>query len=189
MMKKLLALLVVLGLTSLAGAELIFTINGEPQPEVITVSISEEVTLGLHLSAGETIKAYQITYSLSNEQAEFLTPPGWTNVTFPWASDAPGKIGSYDGVGVVSWVEIAAANIFEADPGPLTLMQGLILHCLNDTPVTMTVTTSEVTEINGEIIPIGTILHTLDIIQVPEPMTIALLGFGGAILSRFRRGR
>jgi len=187
MMKKLLALLVVLGLTSLAGAELIFTINGEPQPEVITLSISEEVELDLELASGETIKAYQITYALSNEQAEFLTPPGWANVTFPWASDAPGKLGNYDNVGVVSWVEIAAANLFEADPGPLTLMDGLILHCLDAAPLVMTVTVTGVTVIDDVTIPMDTVLHTLDIIQIPEPMTIALLGFGGAILSRFRR--
>lgn len=186
-MKKLLVLLVVLGLTSFANAGLIFTIDGEPQPPVITLAPSETVVLDLHLDGVQNIQCYQLTYTLSNEQAEFLNPAmAFDNVVFPWGSIAPGKVNAYDQDGICSWVEIAADNIFSAAQGPLDLMDGLILHCLDSTPVTMTVTVSASTTINGELIPVGTILHELDIIQVPEPMTIALLGLGGLLLRRRR---
>ena len=182
-MKKLLVLLMVLGMTSFAGADLIFTINGEPQPDTIYLQPSETVELDLELAQGETVQCYQVTYELSNEQAEFLT----SGTVFPWGSLAPGKINAQDGTAPVSWVEIAADNLFSGSPGPLVLMQGLILHCTDPTPVVMTVTVSERTIIDGQEIPIGTVLHTLEIIQVPEPMTIALLGLGGLLLRRRRK--
>ena len=189
-MKKVFALMLVLGLTSLAGASLIFTIDGVPQEPEITLFVSEEVVLDLHLDVGENIKTYQLMYTLSNEQAEFILPDPETapqyGISFPWVSDAPGKVNAFDGDGVMSWVEIAAGNFFAATAGPLTLMDGLILHCLDDTPVTLTVVTSAVSIIDGVEIPIDTVMHTLDIIQIPEPMTIVLLGLGGLLLRRRR---
>ena len=192
-MKKLLALLMVLGLTSLAGADLVFTVNGDPQPDELTLETSEEVTLDMHLAAGENILKYQVTYSLSNEQAEFLFPDPTDStglltygISFPWASMFPGKVNAYDQVGIISWVEIAADNFMAAVAGPLTLMDGLILHCLDDTPVAMSVTVSASTVIDGATVPVDTVLHTMDIIQIPEPMTIALLGLGGLLLRRRR---
>ena len=189
-MKKLLVLLVVLGMTSFAGAELIFNVDGEPQPDTIYLNPSETVEIGLGLAAGENILKYTITYSLSNEQAEFVFPDpqdiGGLSVyglEFPWASMFPGKVSDYDDVGVMSWVKIAADNFMQATPGPLTLMQGLILHCTDNTPLTMTVTVVGDTTVDGQSIPIDTVLHTLNIVQ-PEPMTIALLGLGGLFLRR-----
>lgn len=200
-MKKLLILMLVLGMTSLAGADLIFTIDDVCQPDEITLCWTgigpgqpypDEVVLGLQLAAGQNILAYQITYTLSNEQAEFVLPapgsPPQYGIDFPWASVAPGKVNAYDGEGIMSWVEIAADNLFTPVAGPLDLMDGLILHCLDPTPVTMTVVVSARTEIDGSVIPVDTVLHTLSIVQVPEPMTLALLGLGGLLLRR-RKGK
>jgi hypothetical protein len=155
---------------------------GDPQPAEITIVTSELITLDLHLATGEDILQYQLKYELSNEQAEFLVD----GVVFPWESIAAGKL-NYDGDGaIISWVEIMASNLFSAADGPLDLMDGLVIHCLDTTDVILTVTVSENTEINGEVIPIDTVLHTLTIHQIPEPATMALLGLGGLFLLRRR---
>lgn len=179
-MKKLLILMLVLGLTSLASADLVFTVNGELQPEEITLYPSDEIVLDLHLTEGQTILQYQLMYELSNEQAEFITE----GIVFPWASMFAGKIYS-EGPG---FVEISASNFMMSVPGPLDLMDGLVIHCLEATDVVLTVTnTSDNTTINGEVIPAGTLMHTLVIHQIPEPATIALLGLGGLLMLRRQR--
>jgi hypothetical protein len=183
MMKKLLVVVLVLGMASVASADLIFTLNGEPQPPEITITPSDTITLDLHLATGENILQYQLMYELSNEQAEFLID----GVVFPWESLAAGKLGNYDDDGIMSWVEFAASNLFSAAPGPLDLMDGLVIHCLDTTDVILTVRVTENTVINGETIPIDTVLHTLTIHQIPEPATMALLGLGGLFLLRRRK--
>jgi hypothetical protein len=184
MMKKLLVVVLVLGMASVASADLIFTLNGDPQPAEITIRPSDLITLDLHLATGENILQYQLMYELSNEQAEFLID----GTVFPWASLAAGKINAYDDTdNYISWVEIAASNLFSAVAGPLDLMDGLVIHCLDTTDVILTVYVSENTVINGETIPIDTVMHTLVIHQIPEPMTVALLGLGGLFLLRRRK--
>ena len=179
-MKKLLVLLMVLGMASFASADLIFTVDGAPQPDEIVLAPSETIELDLHLADGQNVLRYQLMYELTNEQAEFLID----GTTFPWQSVAPGKINDWDKDGnIISWVEIAADNLFSAGSGPLDLMQGLLIHCLDETPVDLIITVSNPTVINGEEIPIGTVVHTMHIEQ-PEPMTIALLGLGGLFLRR-----
>jgi hypothetical protein len=66
-------------------------------------------------------------------------------------------------------------------------MDGLVIHCLDTTDVILTVRVTENTVINGETIPIDTVLHTLTIHQIPEPATMALLGLGGLFLLRRRK--
>jgi hypothetical protein len=185
-MKKLLVVVSILGMASVASADLIFTVDGEPQPDEIGVLPSDEITLDLHLADGEDILQYQLMYQLSNEQAEFLID----GVVFPWASLAEGKINAWDQDGhIISWVEIAASNLFSAVDGPLDLMDGLVIHCLSTADVVLTVLVSENTQINGQTIPIDTVMHTLTIHQsaIPEPTTLALLGLGGLSLLRRRR--
>ena len=178
-MKKILVLMLVLCMASLANAHLIFTVNGEEQGPAIDPPLlySDTIELDLELSAGETINGYQLMYTLSNAQAEFLS----SGIAFPWASDFPGKING-EGPG---WIEITAGNMFNPSAGPLDLMNGLIVHCLEATDVILTVTVSGDTIIDGETIANGTIVHELLIPQIiPEPMTIALLGLGGLLLRR-----
>jgi len=186
-MKKLLILVLVFGLTSMASADLVFTINdGEPQPDEITMCPSDDLELDLHLDGG-TIVGYQLTYSLSNEQAEFVLPapdsPPQYGVVFPWQSMFAGKVNGYDGDGVMSWVEITANNFMAAN-GPLDLMENLWIHCLEPTDVVLEIRVSGATVIDGETIPNGTLLHTLTIHQIPEPATMLLLGLGGLFLRR-----
>jgi len=179
-MKKLLALVLVLGLTSLASADLVFTVNGKPQPDTIYLLPSDTAEIDLELSAGENITKYELGYILSNAQAELLIG----NISFPAPFDYPGGVTwnepQYIGIAASQW-----GNPPTPLQGPLVLMQGLVVHCLDKTPVDLIIQVDGPTIIDGMTIPIGTVLHTLHIIQdVPEPMTIALLGLGSLFLRK-----
>jgi hypothetical protein len=182
-MKKLVALILVLGMSSLASAQLIVTIDGEPQPEEITLLTSETIELDLDLGAdGYNVLAYNIDWVLSNNQAE-LIPDG---IEFPTTMDFPP---SWSGGG--EKVNMSGSNFMSpAIVGPAVLMNGLILHCVDTTDVVLTVTALEgtasldpdgITQIPIEFV------HTLRIKQIPEPMTVALLGLGGLFLLRRRK--
>jgi len=179
-MKKLLILTLVLGMAALANAELIFNVNDEPQPDEITICPSDMIELGLELAEGQDILKWAFEYRLLNEQAELILD----GTVFPWQSMFPGKIASSDGEGIVSWAVMGADNFMTAADGPLVLMEGLMVHCLEPTDVVLEIRVASDTVIDGEPIPIGTLLHTLTIHQIPEPATMLLLGLGGLFLRR-----
>jgi hypothetical protein len=83
-------------------------------------------------------------------------------------------------------VQFSAAT-FGVVTGPQDLFWSVYIHCLDETPVVLSVIAQAGTNLDGEFIPAGTVLHTLLIEQVPEPATIALLGLGGLFLMRRRK--
>ena len=157
-MKKLLTLVLVLGLTSLANAGLIFTVNGQPQPDEITLFPSEAVELDLEIGEGQTILGYDLTYRLSNGQAEFLID-GYTDdfgntfgaIEFPLDFDFRGYV--VDASPQSVWI---TGTQFLSDDlvGPGTIMQGLVLHSLDTTPVLLEVIVSGTTIVDGEEFPL-----------------------------------
>jgi len=177
-MKKLLALVLVLGLTSLASADLIFTVNGEPQPAIIQLKPSETIELDLELSTGENILGYDLTYRLSNPLAELVTG----QIVFPAMFDLQGSL---VGTPTPQSVRMSATQLFSsALVGPQDLMHSLILHCLGEGSVLLEIVVSGTTVVDGETLPLGSVLHTLEIKQIPEPVTIALLGLGSLFLRK-----
>jgi hypothetical protein len=181
MMKKLLAVILVLGMASFANAGLIFTVNGQPQPPSITLSPSEEVMIDLHLGAGQTSMGLTLDYVLSNGQATIITDYAQFPDPSPW------MLGEGFIVFTPQHVQFSAATMISPVAGPQDLFWDVFIHCLDETPVVLEIIAQAGTELDGEYIPAGTVLHTLLIEQIPEPATIALLGLGGLFLLRRRK--
>ena len=180
-MKKLMVLMLVLGMASLANASIILSVNGDPAPDQITLFPSDWITIDMHLTAGENITGYDVAFVLSNAQAAF----DWSGITFPTVFDLPGAVVP---VPTPQNVRVTASQIFSpAIPGPLVLVDELLLHCEEETDVVLNLVVMGTTRIDGGDIPVGTILDTITIHQVPEPATIALLGLGGLALLRRRK--
>jgi len=183
-MKKFLVLLLVLGIATCAQAGMIFTVNGEPQPAEITLKPSETVELDLEWTQG-SVSDYTLDYLLTPVpenpgQAEFIH----TGTVFSggWF------VGNgYVGDPLPQSFEVSGSNFGIPYTAANFGFQGLILHCLGVGDVLMTVVTPGGTIIDGVPIEPGTVMHTLLIHQIPEPMTLTLLGLGGLFLARRKR--
>jgi hypothetical protein len=181
-MKKLIVLLMILGISSVASAGLVPTVAGKPMPSEITINMSDEIELDLEVDVETLVGGYLIGFQLSNGQAEFLTD----RITFPFQDfmfkpkvDATSDIAQ-------GYAAITAGNFGDnSTVMPETaLMKGLYVHCLDNTDVTLTVLVAGSTNVDNVALQKGAILGEMVIHQIPEPMTIALLGLGGLFLRR-----
>lgn len=177
-MKTLSIFALIFCLSSMASAGLVFTLNGEPQPDEITICVGDMIELDLEMPAGDNYLKYYLEYRLLNEQAEFIVDTIYINCGMIFVPL------NHDDVGVCSWIEFGCDNFIASVPGPLILMNNLYVECIEPTDVVMEVTVAGPTVINGQEIPIGTLMHTLTIHQIPEPATLLLLGLGGLFLRR-----
>ena len=170
-MKKFLVLMLVLGMASLANATLQISVDGDVGLDEITIAPSDYICLDLTAEGTEDGSAY------------------WLNI------DGPGLV---DIANVVQYVQDGPVEAYIIDLGPAvghdqTIMMDLLIpgsvvnilpegtvvdllmfHCEGLGDVTVSVFDSNT----------GATLDTLTIHQIPEPMTLALLGLGGLFLRR-----
>ena len=181
--------LTVLAIASATNAGLVFTVNDAQLPNGSTVVLqpSDALELVLELSGGSGCGGYDLGYTLTNSGAEFITGGGYgyDPITFPTLFDILGEVIAEE----PQYVRINAIQLFSVPIlGPAVLMENLLVHQLDSTPVDLIITVDGTTIIGEggiyETIPIGTVLYTLQII--PEPGTLLLLGLGGLLL---RSGR
>jgi len=190
-MRRVLGGVLILLFASFAQAGLIFTLNGEPQPDSVYLRPSEIIELDLELGEGQNILAFTLDYILSNDQARFITDgasgsypdlPPMTDIEIlwqPWLGEVL--------INEPQHVRITSGQLFNPLEGPVVLMKELYVHCLDTTDVILDIVVGGTTIVDGETIPTGTLLHTLTIHQIPEPMTIALLGLGGLFALRRKK--
>ena len=185
-MRKLVLLMLVLGIASVASAGLALSVNGGPAPAEITLEPSDTIVLDVHATPGFGLGDFQI--SLSNAQgsldaSQVVFSEAYTTMYIP----AYGPITSAWG--------LAWANVGHLQDGPQhfslgggnlppaatlydeLIMDGLVFHCEEPTDVIITL---------EEYMGAGqfSLLQTIIVHQIPEPITMGLLGLGGLFLRR-----
>jgi hypothetical protein len=191
MMKKLLILMLVLGLTSFANAGIIISVNGvttapnTTYTKVITLTPSSTITLDItNNNATNPTGPKDYTAYLDFEcpsQGGFSTG---TRTKGPAAGDmsADQGIATYGSGGNYTGLDFAEETFVQAWAPATTELNGPMLyipfHC-EKAGVTEYLTLWDTRVGNA-----GTVIDTLVINQIPEPMTLTLLGLGGLLLRR-----
>ena len=209
-MKKLLILMLVLGMASLANAGLIeLSVDGSPAPSEITLVESDFITLDVTVGDGY-FAGGDLLISLSNAQGAlddsgitFITPvmthvyygsPYFTWLDSELAWEVPWGVAASSSTSVY----MSGGNLYWNTVGPYTLMNDLLFHCEEDTDVIIDLSaasdivyyvqdevgnTTEIVTLYEE----GTIIDSIYVTQIPEPMTIVLLGLGSLFLLKRRK--
>jgi hypothetical protein len=175
-MKKLLVLMMVLGLATSAQAAISLSLNGNPAPAELTLNISDVVTIDVESDDDSTYGAY-----LEMQDSENLGLAGIVATRGEWYSDmtiyteaGSDAYASPDPYGYLGTWELSASG---TPTGTLTSPGthfAIDFHCKGEGDVTIALYDL------SWLVP----LQTLVIHQVPEPMTIGLLGLGGLLLRR-----
>ena len=184
-MKKLLILLV--SMASIASAVPVMTIDGGAAPEEITLDVSDEMIIGATIDPD--LVGGTLDFVLSNEQGALDTSAVVTNPNYSLLGivDQPWDFAWVVNMGATpQYVSFGGGNFQTANGDTRWIIDGLLFHCESPTDVTLTMVagTGGIDYSTGTDIAEGTILGTVLIHQIPEPMTIALLGLGGLLLRR-----
>lgn len=188
-MKKLLVLMLMLGLATSANAIVLqISVGGDPAPvdSQIWLEQSQELVLDIHAAGHSGTSADDVYWAIVVDSADahitggmVIKPPAPSMSSVlggtARANYFPGLLGNEDG----PWGSIASAPGETAPAG--IYYNDLIFHCdkAEGDAVIRLLTTQYFDQ--------ATIQDTLIIHQVPEPMTVALLGMGGLFLLRRRR--
>ena len=176
-MRKLVMLMLVLGMVSMANAALTLVVDGVEVGDAITIAPSDTIMVGIYDDAGGA--KFDVSVQIEEQAYGVDNPYGsWTmgnGVYAPPAITAAYNIymGYYTGYGDI-WYMVGT------DPTTNVNSIGLLgeyeFHCDGEGSVQIDLTDSSLTAV----------LDSLTITQsvIPEPMTLALLGLGGLLLRR-----
>lgn len=194
-MKKLLVLMLVLGMASLANATLQISVDGdwEPVDSEIFLMPSDTVILDIWTDAAITkAPADYYTWALIVD-TQCATITGGVAVE-PWASDDDMWLGIFsvpsaaETIGGIpeSWDGIwGGITIFGGAgiPANSLLYDEILFHC-ESAELKCYDTVVELWRVNNDTFELMSLEDSVIIHQIPEPMTIALLGLGGLFLRR-----
>jgi len=181
-MKKILVVLLVLGLATASQAGVTFGVNDDPSVTEITLLPSQTIVLDMSITQGGTCSDYTLGWALEGN-GEFL----FDGATFPNASSY--MLGSGFTAGTLSKTafQMSGSNFGIPVAGPAVIMDGLVVHCTDKGEVVVTVKSLGGTNVDGAPVAANTIMRTILIHQVPEPMTMMLLGLGSLFLVRRKK--
>lgn len=208
MMKKLLVLLLVFGITSIANAGVIdlqiASLNGVPITPVKEITIGESDWVDIDIIytgvAGQHLGQLSLELTLTG-----LATMDMTDLTLPpgvWSTDATFSPGVTEIVAGKQYTltygeDTGTSGVVEPFPG--IAIDHILVHCDSIEPLGNIVTLVITADVlyggigSAEFDPFGMIGMGLSygpgvtITQIPEPMTIALLGLGGLFLLRRRK--
>jgi hypothetical protein len=183
-MRKLVILMLVVGMASVANAALRLSVNGDKDPADSRYYLEPSGTLKLDVWTDADIGLGVYWAIVTNPKAEVtggtvIVPDPDVGIIYTSPASQSGIPGRPDGT-EGRWGSLA---VFSPDPGipaGTVLFDDLIIHCKggpNDQRVYLVSTADFV----------GHKMTSLIIHQIPEPMTVALLGFGGLFLLRRRK--
>ena len=166
-MKKLLILMLVLGLASTANAAVVLSLNGNTDIDSIEINISDTVVVDIYNTDGGDYDTYLDIY---------YTSEGAYSLSGATLTANAGDMSVIKGLEYLAgddceeyWVVLAQSE-GSSTPGSQFEVD---IHCEKALTVYLELWAP-------------TLVDTATIYQVPEPMTIALLGLGGLFLRRRR---
>ena len=175
-MKKVLVLLLIFVLASVASAALQISVMGDKDPAETEWGIlpSEELILDIWTDTDIEPGVGEGWWALVCEPADAAISGGASMLEDNGITVYPGPVpATVPNGGVYGMIALSELPMIAADT---TIYDGILFHCLSDEDVTVTL-------LFGSAIGGWTEVDTA-IIHQPEPMTIALLGLGGLFLRR-----
>jgi len=180
-MKKLLVVMLVLGMASTANAMLWISVDGTVDPPDTSIELmpSEEVVIDIWGDGSELPGLFYLGISTTSTGAGSLDLANATNL-YPgndiWGPSWTDNQDVADFLGVYNPFVTTSLSDNSLEPPPLTgtLVDGIIFHCEGLGDVTITLFDGGGVALDSQVI------HQV----IPEPMTVALLGLGGLLLRR-----
>jgi hypothetical protein len=187
-MKKLVVLMLVLGICSVTNAGLVISVNGVENPPDTTIELrpSDNAVIDIHgLAPAQPMGTFYFGINLVGGEYGSLDIRGATlhyggtnQSIVPMDPDIAGMLGLEVGGAAIELVDLVPPP---AVPKPLLgrLVDNITFHCDGYDPLHIP------TDVTLSLFDIeGNLLDTQVIHQIPEPITIALLGLGGLFLRR-----
>lgn len=175
-MKKLVVLMLVLGVASLANATLQISVNGNPEPVDSEIIIAPSGSAILDIWTNAAMPTYSGTSwalvamledaSITGGQ-KMVADPGVGDPYAGASSYIPGKEGMWSAISITGATIVSGTKLYDE----------FILHCHSgqDAIVQLYETADFMS---------WTLSDTVIIHQIPEPITMVLLGLGGLFLRR-----
>jgi hypothetical protein len=185
-MKKLLVVLLMLATASMANAQLWLSVNGvvDPPDTEVTLAVSEHAVIDIYGDGTGTPDRYYMALidngagSLDIDDAVVLY--GGSDAFIMWETD-PDIIAAFHDMGLTDPILVGLGDVPPPGTDPLPLGPGKLIdlidfHCeLKDVDATIVMIDKDANPVDDQVI------H-----QIPEPMTMVLLGLGGLLLRRRR---
>jgi hypothetical protein len=189
-MRKLLVLLTVLAIASIASAgeidPLIVSLNGQPidPTDEIWIIPSDEIDFDI-VAIDHTVLTIDVIVTVTGMGALLTDATSLAAITY--VDDDPGY--RAEPLVITPWVsyELGTAN-FSGMSG--TIFDHLLMHCEGqpgDVIISASAGTTFGGTLDGDGNPYTGGWSSVTVHQIPEPMTVALLGLGGLFLLRRRR--